>query len=776
MKEKHKWTEEELFELKEKWNKMPLYKLAAHFHTNTDEILLRAKELNLEEYKSNRWTKEEENLLREYADIYLTEEIATKLGRSYLAVQKKANKLGIILHSENDSWEDWMIEYVKENINKIPIGKISEHIGLSYRRILTKCEHLGIEYIPEKWTEEEIKILREYAPKCHYTELTKVLPGRTVGAITAKAFELGIETISEYTKLSEDDKKYIIDNWTQLTTSEIARNLKVSIGVVNRYKKELNLPNKVQKKKWTPEVIKRLKKDAKTKTRNELAKKYKTSPGQISKIARRYNIELIDSKKIWNDELDQELIELINDNLSITEISQKMGIKASTIRARIDNLNLREKKPKNPNIIWTEEEEKLLIKLSSEKTITELMPILNKTSRQIAGKAKKLGIELKREKDYYWTEEDTKRLIELHNEYELQEISRLMDRNESVIKAKAKELNIKLKRKKRSGWTEEEEQLLVDYAKKYSVKEIAHKLNRTTASVSSKLTYMGISAKTSDKFWTIEEEQKLRELANDYTPDEISIIMNRTTESIVNKMYHLKIKVVEKNKKNWTKEEDTLLKELLNDYTTFEVAELLDRSEESIVVRAKKIGIEIDQMNRKWTTEEEELLSDLWGEKPIEYIAKVLNRTETALINRSYVLGLGSQIENNYDGLTIPEISNLFLVGTITILTSWVVLGLKIHTRKISNNKSYKYVTINELFEFLERNQNIWDSRVLEKNILGKEPEWLQEKRKRDKLLPLDKIELDNLNKQQLINSKKYFLSLKKEENSKQLVKKKEEE
>ena len=776
MKEKHIWTEIELIELKEKWNKVALYKLATYFHTTSEEIIAQAKLMNLEEYKSNRWTPEEEQLLREYSNIYLTDEIAKKLGRSYLSVQKKAIKLGIELHSEEDPWEDWMIEYLKENINKIPIGEISKKIGLSYRRILTKCKNLGIEYVPESWTDEEIEILRKYAKSCHFTELTKVLPRRSVGAITAKAFELGIETISEYTKLSEDDKKYIIDNWELLTTSEIARNLKVSVGVVNRYKKELNLPNKGQKKKWTPEVIKRLRKDAKTKTRNELAKKYKTSPGQISDIARRNNIELIDSKKIWNDELDQELIELINDNLSITEISQKMGIKASAIRTRIDNLNLREKKPKNPNIIWTEEEEKLLVELSSEKTIQELIPILNKTSRQIVGKAKKLGLELKREKEHSWTEEDTKRLIELHSEYELQEISRLMDRNESVIKAKAKELNLKLKSKKRSSWTEEEEQLLVDYAKEYSVKEIAYKLNRTTASVSSKLTYMKISAKTSDKFWTIEKEQKLRELAKDYTPDEISIIMNRTTESIVNKMYHLKIKVVEKNKKNWTKKEDELLTELLNDYTTFEVAELLDRSEESIVVRAKKIGIEIDQMNRKWTTEEEELLSDLWGDKPIEYIARVLIRTEISIVNRAFVLGLGSQIENNYDGLTIPEISNLFLVGTITILTSWVVLGLKIHTRKISNNKSYKYVTINELFEFLERNQNIWDSRVLEKNILGKEPEWLQEKRKRDKLLPLDKLELDNLNKQQLINSKKYFLSLKKEEKEKQLVKKKEEE
>ena len=159
MKEKHKWTEEELIELKEKWNKMSLYKLAAHFHTNTDEILLRAKELNLEEYKSNRWTKEEENLLREYADIYLTEEIAKKLGRSYLAVQKKANKLGIILHSENDSWEDWMIEYVKENISKsttshllFPKNEKSDELRKKVSNVIKELyEDNTLEKLANKW-------------------------------------------------------------------------------------------------------------------------------------------------------------------------------------------------------------------------------------------------------------------------------------------------------------------------------------------------------------------------------------------------------------------------------------------------------------------------------------------------------------------------------------------------------------------------------------------------------------------------------------------------
>ena len=55
-------------------------------------------------------------------------------------------------------------------------------------------------------------------------------------------------------------------------------------------------------------------------------------------------------------------------------------------------------------------------------------------------------------------------------------------------------------------------------------------------------------------------------------------------------------------------------------------------------------------------------------------------------------------------------------------------------------------------------NQNIWDSRNLEKNILGAEPEWLKEKRIRDRLLPAGEFGLENLTKQQLLLAKQNFL------------------
>ena len=63
-----------------------------------------------------------------------------------------------------------------------------------------------------------------------------------------------------------------------------------------------------------------------------------------------------------------------------------------------------------------------------------------------------------------------------------------------------------------------------------------------------------------------------------------------------------------------------------------------------------------------------------------------------------------------------------------------------------------KRASFKDLYDFLEANQNIWDSRNLEKNILGKEPDWLKEKRKQDES-GNSQIERLNMIKQQLILS-----------------------
>lgn len=49
---------------------------------------------------------------------------------------------------------------------------------------------------------------------------------------------------------------------------------------------------------------------------------------------------------------------------------------------------------------------------------------------------------------------------------------------------------------------------------------------------------------------------------------------------------------------------------------------------------------------KNWTPQEEEYLEDKWGETSIPYIAKVLGRSETAVIIRAQRLGLGAFLDN----------------------------------------------------------------------------------------------------------------------------------
>lgn len=194
--------------------------------------------------------------------------------------------------------------------------------------------------------------------------------------------------------------------------------------------------------------------------------------------------------------------------------------------------------------------------------------------------------------------------------------------------------------------------------------------------------------------------------------------------------------------------------------TPKEIADILGRSEDAVIIKINRRWLKIQTNDKRfWTEEEETMLSDLWGTESFETIAKKLNRTVSSIKNKAFLLGLGAAMENNYNGLTIKEISDLFSININTISVGWISLGLKYKIQKISKSRSYRYVEIKDLYDFLEANQNIWDSRNLEKNILGVEPEWLKKKRKLDSEQNFEIGQFD-LTKQQLILARKFFLEL----------------
>lgn len=237
----------------------------------------------------------------------------------------------------------------------------------------------------------------------------------------------------------------------------------------------------------------------------------------------------------------------------------------------------------------------------------------------------------------------------------------------------------------------------------------------------------------------------MRGKKREFTQDEINYIVNNWGKESPNSMkkkfncsWYAVCKVAEKygleipTSNEWTDEEIKTLKTLSDKYHYSEIAKIMNKTENAIYLKARKLGITLIQDRRTWTIEEETLLSDLWGTKSIETIAKTMKRTVFSLKVKAVRMGLGPMVRNNYDLITVSDMCDLLNIKRDRITSTWVDLGLKLKKKKLTNSRSYYVITWNDLMEFLENNQNEWDSRCVEKNMLGTEPEWLKEKRVRD--------------------------------------------
>lgn len=121
-------------------------------------------------------------------------------------------------------WTDEEVDLLKEhygewNINDLYLYMNKRH---SKKAITTKAIKLNLTKSQE-WTENELNILKEnysYIPK---EKMLKLLPSRTEASIALKAQNLGIKSYAYLNeKYTEEDKKFIIDNFGVLTDEEIA--------------------------------------------------------------------------------------------------------------------------------------------------------------------------------------------------------------------------------------------------------------------------------------------------------------------------------------------------------------------------------------------------------------------------------------------------------------------------------------------------------------------------------------------------------------------------
>lgn len=134
-----------------------------------------------------------------------------------------------------------------------------------------------------------------------------------------------------------------------------------------------------------------------------------------------------------------------------------------------------------------------------------------------------------------------------------------------------------------------------------------------------------------------------------------------------------------------------------------------------------------------WTKEEEEYLQEKYGTVGIKSIAKNLNRTVSAVVQKANRMKLGAfTLQGEY--VTYNQL--MIAIGTGKGYSyyneSWIKKrGFPVKYKTVINCR-VKVVYIDDFWKWAEENQSFVDFSKIEKNILGKEPKWVDKKRKQD--------------------------------------------
>ena len=138
---------------------------------------------------------------------------------------------------------------------------------------------------------------------------------------------------------------------------------------------------------------------------------------------------------------------------------------------------------------------------------------------------------------------------------------------------------------------------------------------------------------------------------------------------------------------------------------------------------------------KTWTKKDENYLYYDWGESTVKNLAQKLNRTPLAIILKAKRLNLGSPYWRTK--FTAHKLSHLLGVDQHTITDYWISkYGLKAKKRIMKFKKRMYLIDYDNLMEWLEKNQDKWDSRRFKKFALILEPDWLKEKRILDSYEP----------------------------------------
>lgn len=191
--------------------------------------------------------------------------------------------------------------------------------------------------------------------------------------------------------------------------------------------------------------------------------------------------------------------------------------------------------------------------------------------------------------------------------------------------------------------------------------------------------------------------------------------------------------------------------------TKAETAKMLGIGKTTLYNYCKKYGIET---RNRWTDEEVYYLEMNFGKYPLEKLAKKLNKTETAIRGKCGRLGLTGAFANT-GYINTNDVAKAIGVDRKTV-SDWIRFkGLPAKKKVFLKKRMNWHIDVKDLWVWLEKNKDWINLSKLEKNILGPEPSWVDEKRREDinkkirKHLRWSQFEIDHLKANYRIKSYK---------------------
>lgn len=208
-------------------NGINVSQLVKKYNSNFYQITKILNDKNV--YKSNKYTDEDIEFLKEY---YPKGDWDTILKRfpnyNKNTISSIASKHKIKAEAFfSNRWTKEELDILEKYYPSGDIDKIQELLpNRTYKSITTKAKRLGLRS-REYWSEEEDILLKKLYDNTKIDDILKYFPNRTRNSIILHANNIGLRNVVKYSK---EEEEFIINNWKFLSDKEIGKELKNRSG------------------------------------------------------------------------------------------------------------------------------------------------------------------------------------------------------------------------------------------------------------------------------------------------------------------------------------------------------------------------------------------------------------------------------------------------------------------------------------------------------------------------------------------------------------------